>query len=185
MKIPLFIAGGSSERAAVAEMMRASEALGYRITCDWPAMMDVQPADMAPSMVCDTCSQLEAGIDAAYVVWFMLPATKSEGAHYELGYVRGILRSLPKVRKMVVLSGDIDALGRVYPTFAASQAVYVPTHAEVLPLLAALREQVDVEQVRRLLDVLRRGANVPADDVPLETTDDAVNIDGHTNNEQP
>lgn len=171
MNIPLFIAGGSSERAAVAEMMRAAEAIGYRITCDWPAMMDVQPADMPPSMMCDTCNQLEAGIDTAYVVWFMLPTTKSEGAHYELGYVRGILRSLPKVRKMVVLSGNITALGRVYPTFAASQAVYVPIHAEVLPLLAALRKQVDVAQVRRLLDVLRNGSADDGSTVPAELGD--------------
>lgn len=158
MGIPLFIAGGSSERIAVAEMMRASEALGYRITCDWPAMMDEQPADMPPSMVCDTCDQLETGIAAAHVVWFMLPTTKSEGAHYELGYVRGILRSLPSVRKMVILSGDISALGRVYPLFAASQGVYVPTHTEVLPVLTALREQVDVEQVHQLMETLRRNA---------------------------
>lgn len=172
MSIPLFIAGGSSERAAVSEMMRASEALGYRITCDWPAMMDVQPADMPPSMVCDTCDQLEAGIISAHVVWFMLPTTKSEGAHYELGYVRGILRALPSVRKMIIVSGEVGILRRVYPTLAASQAVYVPTHTEVLPLLASFRAQVNFEQTRRLIDMLRNGAADDSPTAPMEVSDD-------------
>lgn len=84
----VYVAGSSKERERVEWAMGVVRESGAELTHDWLAVMDAA----GPDELCDHRTLRAAaqddikGIDAADVVWFLVPKTPSTGAWFEVGY---------------------------------------------------------------------------------------------------
>lgn len=106
----IYIAGGSSERHKIAEIIDALKAAGWEVTYDWTRNKGWE--DPSHPEARDAHIYCLAGIRACHLFWYIAPPSKSEGAHAELGFAFGIGRT-------VLASGaDLDGLGRVFPRVA-------------------------------------------------------------------
>ena len=86
----IYIAGGSTERLTVVRpMIERVKAAGHTITHDWtqdPGYDLDRPLTKEERR--DTTERDVNGVDKADVFWLMVPAQKSEGAAFELGYAQ-------------------------------------------------------------------------------------------------
>lgn len=118
------------------EMLRAA---GWTITYDWTKepLWDVKPSrELTPEEARECALRDADGVAGADVLWLMLPESKSEGAHFELGFFLGMLRAAPSPAKGVVVSGDVASLGRIFPRLAHAQ---FENHANALEYLIGMR----------------------------------------------
>ncbi len=117
----VYVAGGAAERLTVArQWIRRLQEAGIEVTHDWTQ-------DPGWDCAAPTRASLDAaaredldGVRRADVLWYLAPATKSEGAACELGAALAW-------GKRVVVSGPWEALGRVFPGLAGVQC---GTHEE-------------------------------------------------------
>lgn len=136
--LTIYVAGGSNDRALVASYLAELRAVGWTITYDWTS--DPGWDDPAHPRIESARADVR-GIFAARVFWYVAPATKSEGSHFELGvawWVREVRIGDPSNERTIIASGPTTALGRVFPTLA--DRAY-ETHTEALAWL--------MEQARR------------------------------------
>jgi hypothetical protein len=132
----IFIAGASSEADEVATVIELIRAAGWEVTADWPAMQKLESPNMSDEAKRALTVKLENGIRVASFFWYMLPRVKSEGAAYEFGFFRGIRDRDP--HGFTVVSGDLSALGRLYP-YASGKAVAFAEHLEALNFLCRMQ----------------------------------------------
>lgn len=108
----VYLAGGAAERLTVCRpLILRLQAAGVEITHDWtcdPGWDD--PAPTRAALEAAARADL-AGVLACEVLWYVAPATKSEGSAAELG------AALAWGRRVVV-SGPWDGLGRIFPGLA-------------------------------------------------------------------
>lgn len=130
----IYVAGGSSERAQIAGYMARLRAAGWVVTYDWTA----DPGWSDPMHPRDTSARNDVrGIETAAVFWLVCPETKSEGAHFELGYACALFGP----GRSILVSGPHTALGRVFPSIAGRR---YQTHAEALAVLTR-KERTDLD----------------------------------------
>jgi hypothetical protein len=85
----IYVAGGSSEAAEVAEMIARLKAIGYEVTYDWTKEVLAAttperylPRDrMIEAAKCDLVA-----IDNADIFWLMIPKKTSIGSSFEFAY---------------------------------------------------------------------------------------------------
>lgn len=121
MTLPVYIAGGSSERYLCREYIDAVSRAGGRITLDWtrcPLLELARPLTMAERS--ETAQRDLAAVADARLFWLMLPARASEGASAELGSaltLRALLPLLGRQGPEIVVSGPmLDS--RLFPARA-------------------------------------------------------------------
>jgi hypothetical protein len=131
----IFVAGASSERDEVATVIELLRAAGWEVVADWPAMQAKEPKIKSPEHAARIATELENAIRSASFFWYMLPRTKSEGAAYEFGFFRGIRDR--DAHGFTIVSGDHDALGRLYP-FASGKSTSFSDHILALNFLCGL-----------------------------------------------
>lgn len=134
----IFVAGGSDERGEVAAAISMLRSAGWTITLDWPKAMETEPDVKSPEFLDALACQFENAIEAATISWVMLPKKKSEGAAYEMGFFRGLLRGRQSNGRALIVSGDASSLGRIYPYRAAAQGAMFRDHAEALEYLVRM-----------------------------------------------
>lgn len=112
--LTIYVAGGSAERDAVAGYLAQLRAAGWTVTYDWTT---------DPGWTDPTHPRIESaradvrGITRARVFWYVAPAEKSEGSHFELG-VAWVALQLTTPKREILASGPTDILGRVFPSLA-------------------------------------------------------------------
>ena len=104
MTLRVYVAGSSKERERVRAAMDAVRAMGAEVTYDWTQAIEetaargLTDADLSDvEQLCHAHRDEDAIVRADYV-WLLIPAEKSEGAHYELAWAIAH-------RKRVVASG--------------------------------------------------------------------------------
>ncbi len=157
----IYIAGASSERLAVRQLIEAVEALGYEITHDWTKSEGYTTA------VSDACYRQYAENDldavrACDILWYVAPHDKSEGSSSELG-------AALVLDKITLVSGSMRyALGRIFPRLAD---LTFEQHAEVLEFLRrrpTLEEASAARAARPWMgDPLPPSGSSDTSDVPL------------------
>jgi len=135
----IFVAGGSDERGEIAAAISMLRAAGWTITFDWPEAMKTEPETKGPEFCDALANRLENALEAASFAWVMLPKKKSEGAAYEMGFFRGLLRGRQSNGRALLVSGDAASLGRIYPYRAAAQGAMFADHADALEYLVKMR----------------------------------------------
>jgi hypothetical protein len=116
MTLPVYIAGGSSERYLVREYIDAVVRAGGRITLDWtrcPLWELARPLTMAERS--ETAQRDLAAVAEVRLFWLMLPARASEGAATELGAAL-TLRAMGRPVEIVVSGPMLDS--RLFPARA-------------------------------------------------------------------
>lgn len=104
----VYVAGSSSERVVVAEVIEQLEVAGIAVTYDWTK----SPGWERPLSTEEKIEQAQRDLDAvaeADVLWLRL-GEKSEGAHVELGYALAF-------GKLVIVSGSVTP-ERIFPLLA-------------------------------------------------------------------
>ena len=97
-----------------------------------------EPESKGPEFCDALANRLENAIESATFAWIMLPKKKSEGAAYEMGFFRGILRGRQSNGRALIVSGDASSLGRIYPYRASAQGAMFRDHAEALEYLVRM-----------------------------------------------
>jgi len=115
--LTIYVAGGSSERDAVAGYLSQLRAAGWTVTYDWTT--DPGWTDPAHPRIESARADVR-GITRARFFWYVAPREKSEGSHFELG-VAWLSREMTRegrrsTGRVVFSSGPGDALGRVFPS---------------------------------------------------------------------
>lgn len=134
----IFVAGGSDERGEVAAAISMLRAAGWTITFDWPEAMKTEPEVKSPEHADQLARDMENALDSSAFAWVMLPKKKSEGAAYEMGFFRGLLRGRQSNVRALIVSGDATSLGRIYPYRAAAQGGLFRDHADALEYLVRM-----------------------------------------------
>ena len=127
--LTIYVAGGSAERDAIAGYLVQLRAAGWHVTYDWttdPGWTDPTHPRLTSAMA-DV-----SGIARARVLWYVAPASKSEGSHFELGLAWMARDAAEHRERRIYASGPVDALGRVFPTLAD---VIFSHHADALECL--------------------------------------------------
>lgn len=121
----VYVAGGSSEAALVASLIKRLRAAGVEVTLDWPALVLEHLAAGSPErhddVIMANADLCAAAVRRADLVWWMVPEKLSEGASYEAGLAGGM-------EKLVLVSGP-----------------HVTTNGRIFTLRAALRFDAHVE----------------------------------------
>lgn len=121
--IGVYVAGGAGERLTIVRpLVDRLTAAGVAVTHDWtrcegwdlPFLSAVQRQRYA--------RQDLDGVKRAGLVWYVAPATKSEGSATELGAALAL--GIP-----IVVSGPADDLGRIFPALAG---VHFRSHSDAL-----------------------------------------------------
>lgn len=134
----IFVAGGSDERGEVAAAISMLRSAGWTVTFDWPKAMETEPEVKSPEQADRIACAMENAIEASSFAWIMLPKKKSEGAAYEMGFFRGLLRGRQSNGRALIVSGDASILGRIYPYRASAQGAMFRDHAEALEYLVRM-----------------------------------------------
>lgn len=115
MSLRVYVAGSSSRRGTIAVLLTTLRAHGAHITFDWTAAdgWDRALSDEERATVAKRCRWAVAEAD---LVWVLLDAEKSEGAHAELGAAL-TLRDMLQVDIEVLASGRLGGT-RIFPAEA-------------------------------------------------------------------
>lgn len=127
--LTIYVAGGSAERDAIAGYLVQLRAAGWHVTYDWPAEPEAMRGSHEAAMA-DV-----SGVARARVFWYVAPASKSEGSHFELGLAwmaREMAASGAGGERRIYASGPVDTLGRIFPALAD---VIFSHHADALECL--------------------------------------------------
>jgi hypothetical protein len=136
--IRVYIAGGSSERLAVARpLIERAKELGVDVTADWTR----DPGwDLGRTPTLDELRESArrdiAAIEAADVVWLVVPRQKSEGASAEVGYALAL-------RKRLVVSGEVGARN-IFALLARPEDRFA-SHEEALTRVAQISRRRETE----------------------------------------
>ena len=129
MGLRVYLAGGAAERLTVCRpLILRLQAAGVEVTHDWtcdPGWDD--PAPTRAALEAAARADL-AGVLACEVLWYVAPATKSEGSAAELGAALALGRK-------VVVSGPWEGMGRIFPGLAG---VRVGTHEEGMVVVVGM-----------------------------------------------
>lgn len=125
MTTPIYIAGASTEAHQVARYIHRARLAGLDVTHDWTRDV-IANAERGRTDASFTDTEAESyaiadsdGVYLADVLWLIAPATKSEGAWWELGLATGL-------RKVTIVSGPTSNIFRTLAT------VRFPTHEDAL-----------------------------------------------------
>ena len=132
MSKTIYVASGLSERHATRDDIEALTAAGWLITYNWttePLWSVNRPLTSAERRT--LALKDRQAVYEARVFWYRIPTEKSEGAADEHGYVSA-LRDCGQHNRVIVVSGDIDSLGRIFPHVSDPQFL---THAAALQWL--------------------------------------------------
>jgi len=114
----VYVAGGSAEVELVARYVAALRAAGVEVTYDWtPDFLEGRQRPGAPQPAEQRAAHARADLDGiarADLVWWILPAARSEGSAFEAGVAHAL-------GKRLVVSGARAAHGRVFPELAAER----------------------------------------------------------------
>lgn len=108
----IYVAGGSTERAMVANYMTKLREAGHEITHDWTKDPGYDGAPIPDSAQLDY-----QGVSTSRFFWIVLPAEKSEGAFCELGMAIAIRDFAARIDPPVVIVSGFDAkrdAGRIF-----------------------------------------------------------------------
>ncbi len=122
----IYVAGASSERTRIAAYMAELRRAGWRVTVDWPAIIDASPLPEA-ALSFDAARGHAIvdlnGVRRAAVLWLVLPSNPSVGCWVELGYALGV--HVPQV----ITSGESHSI------FARLASRHFASHVDALAAL--------------------------------------------------
>ena len=125
----IYVAGASAERAVVGRYIAKLREAGAEITFDWVAPIEadggVANEGLSPERSQELAQAALDGVEAAEVVWILVPKTASIGAWIEMG------SALTLRRRRALSSDGTSGLPRIFVSGAYQRTIFSSLTCEV------------------------------------------------------